>query len=106
MAVHQLHAYDCGDYLEHQPWMEIGAEQVRQEEERAQQLFPDAVARFHVALQALPAERGDSPFVKALVELVTLRHHADAELLIERFQQGEDVSEIVQCVRRRRRDRR
>ncbi|MGW5685178.1 hypothetical protein [Nonomuraea sp. NPDC003754] len=53
--------------------MEIGAETVRQEVERAGQLFPDAVARFHNALRALPAEQADSPFVKALVEPVTLK---------------------------------
>jgi hypothetical protein len=73
VVVHQLHAYDCGDHLEWQLQMEIGADQVRQEQERAEQLFPDAVARFRAALQALPADQADSPFAQALVELVTLK---------------------------------
>ncbi|MEV4285693.1 hypothetical protein AB0K40_09315 [Nonomuraea bangladeshensis] len=72
-VVHQLHASDCGAYLEWHLWMEIGAEQVRQEEEHAERLFPDAVTRFQTALQTLPAEHADSPFVKALAELVTLK---------------------------------
>ncbi|GAA1613885.1 hypothetical protein GCM10009733_007510 [Nonomuraea maheshkhaliensis] len=72
-VVHQLHASDCGDYLEWHVWMEIGAEQVRQEQEHAERLFPDAVVRFQAALQALSAEQADSPFVKALAELVTLK---------------------------------
>ncbi|MEV4395321.1 hypothetical protein [Nonomuraea sp. NPDC049607] len=67
----QLHAHDCGEHLEWQLRTEISAEQVRQEEERAEQLFPHAVARFQTALQALPADQADSPFVQALVELVT-----------------------------------
>ncbi|MEV0386057.1 hypothetical protein [Nonomuraea sp. NPDC050643] len=72
-AVHQLHTSDCGDYLEQHLWTQIDAERVRQEEERAERLFPDAMARFQAALQVLPAEQADSPFVKALAELVTLK---------------------------------
>ncbi|MDX3102069.1 hypothetical protein [Nonomuraea angiospora] len=40
------------------------AELTRQEEERAQQLLPDAHARFKAALQALPADQTASPSVQ------------------------------------------
>ncbi|MFI7135898.1 hypothetical protein ACIBQ1_60350 [Nonomuraea sp. NPDC050153] len=50
-----------------------GVELTRQEEERAQQLFPDAHARFQAALQALPAEQAASPFAASLAELVALQ---------------------------------
>lgn len=38
-----------------------------------EQLFPHAVTRFRTALQVLPADQADSPFVQALVALVTLK---------------------------------
>lgn len=73
VTVEQTHAADCPDYLaQHERLME-GVERVRQEEERALHLFPDAHARFQAALQALPAEQAASPFATALAELVDIQ---------------------------------
>jgi hypothetical protein len=49
-----------------------GAKQVRQEEERAQQLFPDVHACFQAAI-TLPAEQAADPFAAALDELVAIQ---------------------------------
>jgi hypothetical protein len=73
VVVEQIHAADCADYLAQQALLRQGAEQVRQEDERARQLFPDAHARFQAALQALPAEQAADPFAAALAELVALQ---------------------------------
>ncbi|MFI6744173.1 hypothetical protein ACIBI9_65910 [Nonomuraea sp. NPDC050451] len=73
VAVTQVHAADCADFLAQERRIREGAELTRQEEERAQQLFPDAHARFQAALQALPAEQAASPFAAALAELVAIQ---------------------------------
>lgn len=68
-----VHAADCPDHLAEHAHMMESAERVRQEEERAQELFPDVHARFQAALQALPADQAAAPFATALAELVALQ---------------------------------